>query len=171
MRRGYGKEVISLLANINSLSDENARKLYNRLYGQARRLYKETDRPFRITRELYYSLVGTNNLNAYKFSNDGYSIDKSWKLDDRKILSTSLSALIETTRKNGKSPIEDLIDKYEKNEITYSEFKDKIDDFKNSIEYKAIQKETYYMVRNKRRKHSASEDFGLVMRRPKGGKK
>ena len=66
---------------------------------------------------------------------DKFSIDKTWKISDAKILSTSLAPLIEKTKRNGNSPIEDLIMDYLNDKISYSQFKDSIEEYKNTIEY------------------------------------
>lgn len=161
MRKSYSKDIIEILKSINNLSDENALKLYRRLYGQARRLYKEKDRPFKITRELYYSIIGTNNFNAFKLTEDKFSIDKTWKISDAKILSVSLAPLIEKTKRNGNSPIEDLIMDYLNDEISYSQFKNNIEEYKNTIEYKAIQKEVFTISNRKKKRKTNVEDLNI----------
>ena len=168
MRKSYGKDTIEILKSINNLSDENALKLYRRLYGQARRLYKEKDRPFRITRELYYSLIGTNNFNAFRLTEDRFSIDKSWKISDAKILFSSLAPLIEKTKRNGKSPIEELIMDYLEDKISYAQFKDSIEEYKNTVEYKAIQKEIFTITNRKKRRKTKVEDLDISIKARRG---
>ena len=138
-RVSYKKMAIEQLSNIMGISYENAEKLQRRLYRQVLRQYGDV-RPFKTTRELYYSLIN-ESTGAIKFEDDLMSIDKSKKQSATEILSTRMKRFIrQTGGKKGEIGI--LIKQLESGKIDYKTFKESVKKYKRTAEYKSRQKES-----------------------------
>ena len=140
-RFNFTRMATEKLSEVLGLSYENAAKVQRRLYRQTLRRYDKEERPFKTSRELYYSLVTPNKKNApIKFSQDFLSIDKVDKMTAREVLKTRMKKLINKTG-GMKGEVGSAINEYLKENISYKEFKERVAKYKRSAEYESKQKE------------------------------
>ena len=165
-RQGYKRLFIERLEQVYGLSTESAEKNFSRLYRQGLKLYGK-DRPFITTREMYYSMLGMGKSQAFKFDADTLQLDKDYKLDKGEKLRNDLDALISHDKRRGiYGKVEGLISKYEDGDLTYKELLNELEEYKNSVEYKAIQREyASSSMRRKRRKVASDLDINLSVKR------
>lgn len=142
-KENYFKKFVEEYGRINSLNDESAYKRARSEYRKALRLYPKEERTFNVAREIYYSYRGTKrNLNVFEFEDE--QLVKQVKTK-KEIILNQFSDLL-AVRNNGKvskldREIADYLWQYKNDLIDYKTLKEKIDAYKQTAEYNAIQRE------------------------------